>query len=322
MRGAPGGGGIVPAAAAASHAAGAAAMLRRAARLALSPEIAADGLVAGAHRSAFRGRGVEFADLREYRPGDDDVRAIDWKVTARFGRPHVREFAEDREACVYIVLDVSGSASFGSGAAPKSARAAEVAAAVLAAAVSSNDSAAAFFVAGSLRGRVPPGRGRRHALRVLGSALSFGGGSGRTDLAASLSRVASMARRRGMVFLISDFEDGTAYDRPLRLLCARHDVTAVRIFDPRESEIPDVGLIELEDAETGEQALVDTSDAAFRKRYAEEAARRDAALAGRLARAGALYAEDGGGAGRVRAAAARRRRLRRRGRGGGRGGGA
>lgn len=289
-------GGIVPARAAASHAAAAAGLLRGARRIEIRSRIAADGLVAGAHRSAFRGRGVEFADLREYRPGDDDVRAIDWKVTARFGRPHIREFAEDRDARVYIILDVSGSASFGSGDAPKAAAAAEAAASILSAAVSANDAAAAFFVAGSLRGRVPLGRGRRHALRVLGSALSFGGGSGRTDLASSLSRVASMARRRGMVFVISDFEDSTGYDRPLRLLCARHEVTAVRVRDRRESEMPDVGLIELEDAETGEQVLVDTSDAAFRRRYAEEAARRDAALARRLARAGARYVEAPGAA--------------------------
>ena len=295
--------------AAATHAARAAAMLRAAERAEISPRRPVDGAVAGAHRSAFRGRGVEFADLREYRPGDDDVRAIDWNVTARLGSPHVREFAEDRETRVYIVLDVSGSFSFGSGRAPKAARAAEVAAAILAAAVRSNDAAGAFFVAGSVRGRVPPGRGRRHALRLLAAALAFGGGEGRTDLAASLARVASMARGRGSVFVVSDLEDGTGYDRPLRLLCARHDVTVVRVYDRRELEMPDVGLIELEDAETGEHMTVDTSDAQFRRRYAEEAAAREASVSRRIARAGAAYAAIDAGAGDARRAAAPLRRL-------------
>lgn len=273
-------------------------MLRGAWRAEISPRGTVDGIVAGAHRSAFRGRGVEFADLREYRPGDDDVRAIDWNVTARLGSPHVREFAEDRETRVYIVLDVSGSCSFGSGEEPKAARAAEVAAAVLAAAVRSNDAAGAFFVAGSLRGRVPLGRGRRHALRLLAAALAFGGGEGRTNLAASLARVASMARRRGSVLVVSDLEDDTDYDRPLRHLCARHDVTVVRVYDRRELEMPDVGLIELEDAETGEHMTVDTSDAEFRRRYAEEAAAREASVSRRIARAGAAYAAvDAGAAG-------------------------
>lgn len=295
--GGPGAGGGAAANAAAS-AANAAALLRAAERMELHPRRPVDGLVAGAHRSAFRGRGVEFADLREYRPGDDDVRAIDWNVTARLGSPHVREFAEDRETRVYVVLDVSGSCSFGSGAEPKAARAAEAAAAVLAATVRSNDAAAAFFVAGSLRGRVPLGRGRRHALRLLAAALAFGGGEGPTDLAASLARVASMARWRGSVFVISDLEDHTGYDRPLRLLCARHDVTVLRVYDRREREMPDVGLIELEDAETGEHMTVDTSDARFRRRYAEEAAAREASVSRRIARAGAAYAavEAGGGA--------------------------
>ena len=129
-----GGGGATPAARAA-------AMLRGARRMEIASRRTVDGLVAGSHRSAFRGRGVEFADLREYRPGDDDVRAIDWNVTARLGSPYVREFAEDRETRVYIVLDVSGSLSFGSGAAPKAAKAAEVAASLLVAAVRSNDAA-------------------------------------------------------------------------------------------------------------------------------------------------------------------------------------
>ena len=293
-----------------SPAARAAAMLRGARRLEISSRGTVDGLVAGSHRSAFRGRGVEFADLREYRPGDDDVRAIDWNVTARLGSPYVREFAEDRETRVHIVLDVSGSLSFGSGAAPKAAKAAEVAASLLVAAVRANDAAGAFFVAGSIAGRVPLGRGRRHALRLLAAALAFGGGAGRTDLAASLARVASMARRRGSVFVVSDFDDGTAYDRPLRLLCARHDVTAVRIFDPRELEMPDVGLIELEDAETGEHMTVDTSDGEFRRRYAEEAAAREASVAGRVARAGAGYVRIG--AGDARHDAALRRHFKRR----------
>lgn len=310
-----------------SPAARAADMLRYAVRADASPRGPAYGPVAGAHRSAFRGRGVEFADLREYRPGDDDVRAIDWNVTARLGSPHVREFAEDRETRVYIVLDVSGSLSFGSGAQPKAARAAWAVAGILAAALSANDAAAAFFVGGSLRGRAPLGRGRRHALRLLAGALEFGGGSGPTDLESSLARVASMARRRGSVFIVSDFEDGTAYDRPLRLLCARHDVTAVRVRDRREAEMPDVGRIALEDAETGEQVVVDTSDARFRRRYAEAAAEREASVAARIARAGARYvavdAGEGGGPAAAAGGPARSGRMRgwgRRGAGGGRNG--
>ena len=283
-------GGEPGAGAGAESRAAAALLLGRARRLDLAMGTV-DGRTTGIHRSPFHGRGVEFADLREYQAGDDDVRAIDWKVTARFGSPYVREFAEDRDTQVHLVIDVSGSSSFGSGAAPKAAKAAEVAAAVLSAAVEANDSAGAFFVAESVRGRVPLGRGRRHALRILGAAIAFGGGAGRTDLAASLARIAAVLRRRAAVIIVSDFDDDTGFDRPLRLLCARHSVTAVRVHDRREADLPDVGLIELEDSETGEQLLVDTSDASFRRRYAAAAARRDEGLPGRIARAGAAYAQ-------------------------------
>ncbi len=287
----------------AGAAAAAAAMLGRARRLELAARKPADGQAAGDYRSAFRGNGIEFSEMREYRPGDDDVRAIDWKVTARLGRPHVRQFVEERDLRVYVAADLSGSGRFGSGRA-KSARAAEVAASLLAAAARGSGAVGAFFMTDSVERSVPARSGTGHALKVLAEMLSFEPRSARTDLAASLRHVAGALRRRSLLFVLSDFMGAGDYSRPLRALCGRHDVVAVRVADPRERELPDVGLIQLEDEETGEQELVDTSDARFRAAYAEEARRWEAGLEGEMGRAGAdmvtVMTDDGAYEARLR----------------------
>ncbi len=241
-----------------------------------------EGLVSGGHDSVFRGRGIAFSEIREYRHGDD-VRAIDWNVTARLNRPYVKEYIEERDLQVYVVLDVSGSASFG-GSLAKRDRALEVAAAIVLAAQGANDRAGAFLVSDRIEMYVPARRGRRHAMRALIAMAAHEPASRATDLRACLEAVAGIIKRRSAIVIISDMVDGGDYARPLRHLARRHDVSVVRVTDRRERELPDVGLIELEDGETGEQVLVDTSDPGLRAEHARLVRQGDAELAATLAR--------------------------------------
>lgn len=261
--------------------AGTAAALARVRGLEVSTRRLVEGLASGGHDSVFRGRGIAFSEIREYRHGDD-VRAIDWNVTARLNRPYVKEYIEERDLQVYAVLDVSGSASFG-GSLAKRDRSLEVAAAIMLAAQGANDRAGAFLVSDRIEMYVPARRGRRHAMRALVAMSAHEPASRATDLRACLRAVAGIVKRRSAIVIISDMVDAGDYARPLRHLSRRHDVCVVRVTDAREREIPDVGLIELEDGETGEQVLVDTSDPEFRAEHAALVRRGDAELASALA---------------------------------------
>ncbi len=245
-------------------------ILRKAGRQEISTSRLVDGLLAGNYRSVFRGQGMEFSELREYRPGDD-VRAIDWNVTARFNRPYVKEFVEERDLRVYFVLDMSASGGFGSDV-TKKARSLEVAASLMIAALRGNDGIGAVLATDRIERFVPAGKGRRQVMRLLATIVSFRPASGSTDLGAALEQAMHVIKGRSLLFVVSDFIDAGDFMRPLRMLGDRHDVVALQVVDGREREMPDVGLIELEDAETGEQMLVNTSDPSFRRRYMQVAA--------------------------------------------------
>lgn len=259
-------------------------LLRRVRRVRLATRIRVRGTITGQHRSIFGGSGLELADLREYQPGDD-LRAIDWKVTARYARPYVREFAEDREQTFYLVVDRSGSTGFGAARA-KAERIAELAASLLVSAIDARERVGLCLFSDRIDRFIPARGGRTQLGRILAALADPAPPSGRTDLASVLHALARRLPRRCTVLLLSDLLDDAGYDEPLRRLAHRHEVVAVRVADPRERALPDVGLVRAEDAETGEQVWVDTGDPAVRARFAEVTAAAEATMIRSLRRAG------------------------------------
>ena len=232
-------------------------------------EIATRGLVnevfSGEYHSVFKGRGMNFAEVRAYQYGDD-IRSIDWNVTARAGTPFVKVFDEERELTVMLVVDVSASGEFGSQSRMKGEVAVEICAVLAFSAITNNDKVGLIIFSDRIEKFVPPRKGRRHVLRVLRELLYFRPEGRGTDVAGALEYLARVVRRRAVVFVVSDFI-ATGYQKALAVAGRRHDTIVIRMGDPRERELPDVGYIELEDAETGEQLTVNLSDAAFREAF-------------------------------------------------------
>ncbi|MEE2612750.1 MAG: DUF58 domain-containing protein [Acidobacteriota bacterium] len=232
-------------------------------------EIATRGLVnevfSGEYHSVFKGRGMNFAEVRAYQYGDD-IRSIDWNVTARTGTPFVKVFDEERELTVMLVVDVSASGDFGSRSRMKGEVAVEICAVLAFSAITNNDKVGLIIFSDRIEKFVPPRKGRRHGLRVLRELLYFQPEGRGTDVAGALGYLARVVRRRAVVFVVSDFFD-TGYQKALAVAGRRHDTVVIRMGDPRERELPAVGYIELEDAETGEQLTVNVSDPAFREAF-------------------------------------------------------
>ena len=243
--------------------------------------------LAGAYLSTFKGQGMEFSEVREYAPGDD-IRSVDWNVTSRTGTLHVKKFVEERELTVLFLLDVSRSFAFGSRELFKRATAAEVAAALAFSAIRSGDRVGALLFTDRAEIRLPARKGRRHGLRVLRDLLYFEPRGAGTDIAGAVHLLNRVVRRRATVFLVSDFLGDPAgrWARPLRVAARRHDLIAVRVSDEREHEMPDVGLVEFEDAESGAAVRFDTSDRRARAAFRERAARNRAAVARALRESG------------------------------------
>jgi uncharacterized protein (DUF58 family) len=242
-------------------------------------------IMAGEYSSAFRGRGVEFAEVREYQPGDD-VRTIDWNVTARLGSAYVKRYLEERELTVLFVADLSASAGFGSMRRTKSDLTTEVCAVLALAAARNNDRVGAVFATDQVEHYVAPRKGRRQALRVINDLLTFRPAHPGTDLGAALGYLEPMLRRRAVVFLLSDFL-GSGYQAPLARLARRHDLIAIQVIDPRERVLPDVGLVTLWDPENSTWRVVDTWDVGLRERFRSRAAAFDADLERSLLESGA-----------------------------------
>ncbi|MCK5283615.1 MAG: DUF58 domain-containing protein [Nanoarchaeota archaeon] len=224
-----------------------------------------DGLLQGAYHSVFRGRGIEFSEVREYVPGDD-IRAIDWNVTARMNHPFIKEFIEERDLTVYILFDISASNEFGSMKSKKES-AIELSASLMFAALRNNDRIGLCLFTDSVERFIPPRKGRKHVLLLIREMINYNAQNKSTDLANALRFLSKVAKKRSVVFIISDFFTDEGFLKTARVLRNRHDIIAINMNDIREWEIPDVGCIELEDEETGEQMLVDTSDEEFRKCY-------------------------------------------------------
>ena len=215
-------------------------------------------LFAGEYESAFRGRGMEFEQVREYQPGDD-LRHVDWNVTARMDHPFVKQHREERELTVMLLVDTSSSTDFGTAGKLKSEVVAEVAALLAYTAIRSHDRVGLIAFSDHVELYIPPKKGRGHVWRVIRAILTLQPTRRGTDLAAALEYLGRVTRRRAVAFVLSDFWDA-GYAERLRVAARRHDLTAVPVLDRREAELPPVGIVELEDAETGEVALVDTSD--------------------------------------------------------------
>ena len=246
-----------------------------------------DGLLQGDHRTLMRGAGLDLADLREYQH-HDDVRHIDWNVTARLQQPYVREFTEDRELSAWFLVDLSASVDFGSDRFTKRRIAREFVA-VLARMLTRRGNRVGALLYGTEVDTVVPARGgRTHVLELLQrmTARPAEAAAGSTDLRVLLASAQRSVKRRSTIFVISDFISPPGWETTLGQLAQRHEVTAVRLFDPLEMDLPDLGLVTLKDAETGEQLVVDTHDAGFRKRFKAAAERRETELRQALARAG------------------------------------
>ena len=271
-----------------------------------------DGALHGDYRTLFRGAGLDLADLREYQY-HDDVRHIDWNVTARLQVPHVREFHEDRELAAWFFVDMSGSVDFGSRGTSKRLLAAEFVA-VLARVLTRRGNRVGLLRYGSRVDTViAPRSGRRHVLHLLASLLEPPAGASKpTDLAEMMVHALRVLRRRSLVFLVSDFISAPGWAPWLARLAQRHEVIAIRLYDPLEMKLPDIGGVLMQDAETGEQIWVDTHDAGFRRRFAAAAERREQALRDALADAGVdtleLSTEDDLGSSILRFADLRKRR--------------
>ena len=238
---------------------------------------------AGQYSSVFKGRGMEFAEVRDYLPGDD-VRSIDWNVTARYGRPFVKKHVEERELTVIFLVDMSASQRFGTERLFKSELAAELTAVLPFSALRNNDRAGMMLFTDRIEKVILPKKGRNHVLRMIRETLYFTPQGTGTDISLALGYLNELWRRKAVVFLLSDFRD-EGFEKALSVTGKRHDLIALRITDPRETSLPPVGLVELEDAETGERAVVDTSDESFIRAFRKHAEEREKNLSGLFARA-------------------------------------
>ncbi len=246
---------------------------------------AVNDLFAGEYHSAFRGRGMEFDEVREYQPGDE-VRTIDWNVTARQGAPFVKRYREERELTVLLLVDVSASHLFGSGDRSKGDLLTEIAALLMFSALKNHDKVGLLLFSDDIVRFLPPRKGKGSVLRLLREIVAVEPRRARTDIGKALEYAGKVQRRRAVVFVLSDFLDQTTpeVEKKLTLAAARHDVVAITAEDPRESELPDVGFVEFEDAETGARRRIDTGSARVREAFAAQASAREAKLANLLRR--------------------------------------
>jgi len=241
-------------------------IIRRIRKLEIRTRKVVSDMLAGQYHSVFKGRGMAFSEVRQYQPGDE-IRVIDWNVTARMNEAYVKVFTEERELTVMLLVDVSASKEFGSRERSKAEIAAEVAAQIAFSAIANNDRVGLILFSDRVEKVVPPRKGRTHVMRLVSDILTYVPQGKGTDLAAGLTYLSRLARRKTVTFLISDFL-AEGYEQPLRLVGRKHDLVPVVIADPLELEFPRLGLVDMEDPETGERFVVDTSDPAIRGRFA------------------------------------------------------
>ena len=241
-------------------------MLKRVRQIEIKTKGLSNNIFAGEYHSAFKGRGMAFAEVREYQYGDD-IRDIEWNVTARFNKPFVKVFEEERELTVMLCVDVSGSLEFGSVVQTKRRMLTEIAATLAFSAIQNNDKIGVIFFSDHIEKFIPPKKGRKHILYVIRELLEFKPESNRTDVGQAVEYLTSVIKRRCTAFLLSDFIDEKDFSQALTIANRKHDVVAVQVYDRRVAELPDVGLMQVRDAETGEEMLIDTSSKKVRNQH-------------------------------------------------------
>ena len=246
-----------------------------------------DGLLQGEYRTLFRGHGIDLADIREYEPGDD-VRYIDWNVSARMDTPYVRQYLEDREVTAHFLLDLSPSVDFGTVNTLKRDQLVDFVALLARLLTRHGNKVGAVLYAGKVERTIPAGAGKMQVLRLLNEVMTLPRlqSAPYTSVSELIDHALRTIRRRSVIFLVSDFFTAPGWERPLGMLARKHEVIAVRLEDPRERELPDIGMVDLNDAETGESLHVDTHNAKFRKRFEAVVQRREAELRGTFTRCG------------------------------------
>ncbi len=249
-------------------------LIKRIRKIEITTKKVVSSVLSGQYHSVFKGRGMAFSEVRQYQPGDE-VRTIDWNVTARMNDAFVKVFTEERELTVMLLLDVSASETFGSRKQSKAEIAAEVAAQVAFSAISNGDRVGLILFSDRVEKVVPPRKGRSHVLRLISDILSFQPQGTKTDLACGLTYLTQISKRKSVAFFISDFI-AKGFEKPLRIVARKHDLVPVVLVDPFEEKFPSLGLVDLEDVETGERMTVDTSDFRIRARFMKYmAARRE-----------------------------------------------
>ena len=256
-------------------------ILRRVRKIEIKTRGLSNEIFAGKYHTAFRGRGMSFSEVREYRAGDD-VRDIDWNVTARSSKPHIKIYEEERELTMMLLVDVSGSRMFGTAERLKKSVMTEIAAA------QNNDKVGCIFFSDRVEKFIPPKKGRSHILMIIRELVKFRPESPRTAISEAVRYLTNVNKKRCTAFILSDFmnapRDRAALDGALKIASGKHDLVGIRVWDPREAAMPDVGIVELQDAETGRKAWIDTSSARVREHYAENWRERDEAIGEMLRR--------------------------------------
>ena len=244
-------------------------LLKRVRKIEIKTRRLSRNIFAGEYHTQFKGRGMAFSEVREYQPGDD-VRSIDWNVTARLNKPYIKVFEEERELTVMLLVDVSGSRHFGTLSQMKRDMMAEVAATLAFSTIANNDKVGVIFFSDKIEKFIPAQKGKTHVLHIIRELLSFEPTSTGTDIAQALQYFSNAQKRHCTAFLISDFIGAENIDKPLLIASNRHEVNAIQIYDRRETELPNIGLVKFHDAETGQDLWVDTSINAVREQYANE----------------------------------------------------
>lgn len=234
-------------------------------------------IFAGQYHSAFKGRGMAFSEVREYQYGDD-IRDIDWNVTARYNKPFIKVFEEERELTVMLLVDVSGSQSFGTQSSTKRDVVTEIAATLAFSAIQNNDKIGVIFFSDKIEKFIPPKKGRKHILYIIRELINFEADSTKTDVSMALQYLTNVIKKRCTTFMISDFVDAANYDNALTIANRKHDVVVLQVYDKLETELPNVGLMKILDAETGHEQWIDTSSKKLRTAYNSWWANRQSAM--------------------------------------------
>ncbi len=242
-------------------------ILKKVRRIEIKTRGLSSNIFAGEYHSAFKGRGMTFSEVREYQYGDD-IRDIEWNVTARFGKPYVKVFEEERELTVMLLVDVSGSLDFGSVKQFKRDMVTEIAATLAFSAIQNNDKIGVIFFSDKIEKFIPPKKGRKHILYIIRELLDYKPESQRTNVAYALEYLTRAIKRRCIAFVLSDFLDQHSFLQPLSIASHKHDVVAIQVYDRRVAELPNIGLLKVHDAETGEEQVIDTSSRAVREAQA------------------------------------------------------